>query len=658
MHEETVYDALANAHDDDGHWAFGTGFDDPLAGVDTTVPDGVDPADLGAYCLMLGDDALVLAQRLTAVDHRRARARGGGGARQHRPRPARPGPAAAGPRRLGRRARPLARAGRRDSIPDEDALAYFRDPDEFRCTALVEAPERRLRADDGPAAGRRRPCGWRCSPGCADSRDPVLAAIAAKGVARARPTTATTPRRWLLRLGDGTDGVAPPGAGRRRRRCGRCSPTLFTATDVERRLAAAGVAVDPADLRDEVRDVLTEVLRAGDAAPCRTWPADAPPRGRLGEHGPELAELLADAAGRWPASTRRRPGERRWRADDRRRPRGRWPSRSPTPSCRCSPSPTSACCATCGSRTTARVVVEITPTYTGCPAMGVMRADLVHALHRGRLRRRRRPHRALPRLDAPTGSATTGRRKLAAGRHRPARPGAGPRAPARSRCSSGPPAGRPPARCAARADTEELSEFGATACKALRRCRSLPRAVRAREGDLSDRRPSARQHPPPAAVPPADRRRGGAAHRRRRRGHLRRPRRTWPRTTRSGPARRSPCAGSTATATSAARTRSARPMGAAAAGRRPRGARRLLLLLAGARGAARATRSRCCRRRARSPPTCRCPATTCSSSPGSGHHPGAVAGRARCCATASRRSPSSTATAAPTRSCSPTSWPT
>ena len=27
------------------------------------------------------------------------------------------------------------------------------------------------------------------------------------------------------------------------------------------------------------------------------------------------------------------------------------------------------------------VVVEITPTYSGCPAMGVMRADLLHALH-------------------------------------------------------------------------------------------------------------------------------------------------------------------------------------------------------------------------------------------------------------------------------------
>src|SRR5690625_8044353 len=49
----------------DANWAFGTDFEDPLAGVDTTVPDGVDAADLGAYCLMLGDDALVLSQRIS-----------------------------------------------------------------------------------------------------------------------------------------------------------------------------------------------------------------------------------------------------------------------------------------------------------------------------------------------------------------------------------------------------------------------------------------------------------------------------------------------------------------------------------------------------------------------------------------------------------------
>src|SRR3954466_12481470 len=139
-HEETVYDALDHAHGGEGQWAFGTGFDEPLAGVDTTVPDGIDPADLGEYCLMLGDDALVLAQRLTewvtcspeleeevavanvALDllgqARLLLARAGSGGGRGRSR----GEGAA-------------------SIPEEDALAYFRGPDEFRNTGLVEAPD-------------------------------------------------------------------------------------------------------------------------------------------------------------------------------------------------------------------------------------------------------------------------------------------------------------------------------------------------------------------------------------------------------------------------------------------------------------------------------------------------------------------------------------
>ena len=50
---------------DDSQWAFGTDFEDPLAGVDTTIPDGVDPDELAAYCLMLGDDALVYSHRLS-----------------------------------------------------------------------------------------------------------------------------------------------------------------------------------------------------------------------------------------------------------------------------------------------------------------------------------------------------------------------------------------------------------------------------------------------------------------------------------------------------------------------------------------------------------------------------------------------------------------
>jgi ring-1,2-phenylacetyl-CoA epoxidase subunit PaaC len=292
VHEETVYDSLANAHDDAGHWAFGTGFDDPLAGVDTSLPDGVDPADLGAYCLMLGDDALVLAQRLTqwitnapeleeevAIANVALDLLG-----QARLLLARAGSVGV----LGR-SRSLAT----DSIPDEDALAYFRDPDEFRNTGLVEAENgdfartmiRLLVAASVRLAVFSRLRG---------SRDPVLAAIAAKGVnelAYHRDHAA----RWVLRLGDGTE------ESHRRAQEGADAvwPLLadvFTATDVERRLTAAGVAVDPADVRDEVREVLTTVLeRATLRVP--EWPADAPPRGRAGEHGPELTVLLATLQG-------------------------------------------------------------------------------------------------------------------------------------------------------------------------------------------------------------------------------------------------------------------------------------------------------------------------------------------------------------------------
>jgi ring-1,2-phenylacetyl-CoA epoxidase subunit PaaC len=300
-HEETVYEALDHAHGGEGHWAFGTGFDEPLAGVDTTVPDGIDPADLGEYCLMLGDDALVLAQRLTqwvtaapeleeevAIANTALDLLG-----QARLLLARAGSVGV----LGR-SREVATA----SIPDEDALAYFRDADEFRHTALVEAENgdfgrtmvRLLVASTVRLAVFDR---------LRNSRDPVLAAIAAKGVnelAYHRDHAA----RWVLRLGDGTE------ESHRRAQAGADAvwPLLadvLTATDVERRLTGAGVAVDPADVREEVVSVLTQVL---DRATLRVpeWPAAAPPRGRRGEHGPELTALLDTLQGlarQHPAAT-------------------------------------------------------------------------------------------------------------------------------------------------------------------------------------------------------------------------------------------------------------------------------------------------------------------------------------------------------------------
>ncbi len=285
MHEETVYDALTAAHGDEARWAFGTGFDAPLAGVDTTLPAGVAPADLGTYCLMLGDDALVLSQRLTEWITR--------------------GPeleeevalANIGLDLLGQARLLLARAGSvgvlgrsreraSASIPDEDALAYFRDADEFRCTALVAAPN----GDFAQTIVRLLVAAtWRLAllTRLRASRDPVLAAIAAKGVAELgyhREHAA----RWVLRLGDGT------AESHRRAQAGVDAvwPLLadvFGATDVERRLAEAGVAVDPADLRGEV------LARATLAVP--PWPEDAVPSGRQGRHAPELAELLRTLQG-------------------------------------------------------------------------------------------------------------------------------------------------------------------------------------------------------------------------------------------------------------------------------------------------------------------------------------------------------------------------
>jgi ring-1,2-phenylacetyl-CoA epoxidase subunit PaaD len=116
------------------------------------------------------------------------------------------------------------------------------------------------------------------------------------------------------------------------------------------------------------------------------------------------------------------------------------------------------------------VIVEITPTYTGCPAMGVMRADLVHALHSAGF-----ADVEVRTVLSPAWSTdwitADGRRKLAAGGIAP--PGKVPvRADGPIPLQLGPT--RRTANCplCGSSDTEELSEFGATACKALRRCRT------------------------------------------------------------------------------------------------------------------------------------------------------------------------------------------
>jgi ring-1,2-phenylacetyl-CoA epoxidase subunit PaaD len=114
-----------------------------------------------------------------------------------------------------------------------------------------------------------------------------------------------------------------------------------------------------------------------------------------------------------------------------------------------------------------RVVVSITPTYTGCPALDTMRDDLLHALSQAGY-----PAVEVRTVLHPAWSTdwitAEGRRKLADA-------GIAPPGPARTGpipLNLGPPVRRVSCPHCGSAETELLSEFGPTACRSLRRCRA------------------------------------------------------------------------------------------------------------------------------------------------------------------------------------------
>ncbi|WP_327723293.1 1,2-phenylacetyl-CoA epoxidase subunit PaaD [Streptomyces europaeiscabiei] len=113
------------------------------------------------------------------------------------------------------------------------------------------------------------------------------------------------------------------------------------------------------------------------------------------------------------------------------------------------------------------VVASLTPTYSGCPAMAEMRADVAARLRSAGYER----VRIRTALNPPWTTdwiTEAGRRKLA--EHGIAPPGAAPRGPVPLLLS---PTRRTVAcpRCGS-ADTEETSRFAATSCKSLWRCRA------------------------------------------------------------------------------------------------------------------------------------------------------------------------------------------
>lgn len=273
--DDNAYDAII-AENDQSHWAFGTGFADPLAGVDTSLPPGMDAADLATYCLLLGDDALIMSHRLSEwcanapeLEEEMALAN-------------------VALDLLGQARLLLTRSAQASGRGDEDTLAYQRDEHEFRNVRLVELP----RDDFAHEMARLLAFStWRLAllSRLVDSPDPVLAAVAAKGVkelAYHRDYAAG----WVIRLGDGTT--------LSRQRMARAVldvwpyvDELFDPRDLEIRIGA-----DPAATRDEFDEVIAQVFaRAGLTVP------DVAPRaavsgktGRDGVHTEAMGYLLAE----------------------------------------------------------------------------------------------------------------------------------------------------------------------------------------------------------------------------------------------------------------------------------------------------------------------------------------------------------------------------
>ncbi|MDX6214146.1 MAG: ring,2-phenylacetyl-CoA epoxidase subunit PaaC [Frankiales bacterium] len=265
---------------DDHRWAFGTGFTDPLEGVETTVPAGVDGAALAAYCLMLGDDALIYSHRLqqwiTRAPELEEEAALGNIALDL----------------LGEARILLARAGRADGTGrDEDRLAFFRAEGEFRNVRLVE----RLDLDFAELVGRLLIFStWRLAlfDRLRASGDPVLSAIAGMGV-KELTYHRDYAAQWVVRLGDGTQ----LSQQRMQRGLDVVWPLvdeLFAPHPVERSLP--GVAVDVSMLRAEFDVVMDTVLAtAGVERPLApALPGVGGRTGRDGRHTEAMGYVLAE----------------------------------------------------------------------------------------------------------------------------------------------------------------------------------------------------------------------------------------------------------------------------------------------------------------------------------------------------------------------------
>jgi ring-1,2-phenylacetyl-CoA epoxidase subunit PaaC len=233
--------------------------------------------DTATYALRLGDDALVLAQRLSEWSARAPELEEDlaltnialdllGQARQ-----------------LLTRAGELEGEGRH-----EDDLAYLRGDREFLNTLIVEQPNgdfartiaRQLMFSTYQLALYDR---------LRDSADPVISGVAEKAVKEVAYHRDHA-REWTLRLGDGTE------ESHRRMQEGvdwmwPLAAELFEHDELTERLVAAGIAADARELRPAWEHFVGGVLE--EATLDRPETPYAATGGRRGEHSEALGHMLA-----------------------------------------------------------------------------------------------------------------------------------------------------------------------------------------------------------------------------------------------------------------------------------------------------------------------------------------------------------------------------
>ena len=242
--------------------------------VDTTTT----PA-LATYALRLGDDALVLAQRLGGWIARAPQLEEDVAL------------ANIALDLLGQARALLTYAGEVEGAGrTEDDLAYLRDERDFLNLQLVELPN----ADFGVTIARQLVFStWQLAlfQRLVDSRDETVAGVAAKAVKEVayHRDHAT---QWVLRLGDGT------AESHRRMQAGLATvwpyvAELFATDELEQGLVRDGVAVDVSTLRPEWESYVGRVLDQSTLVVPDDVPT-IPGGGRRGVHTEAMGYLLAE----------------------------------------------------------------------------------------------------------------------------------------------------------------------------------------------------------------------------------------------------------------------------------------------------------------------------------------------------------------------------